>query len=127
MIEASVGRSLVIEPVDLLVANLIVEYVGEAEFAAFAAANAASIGLLSCVLQQGSSAGFVSTTRYASSLEGLSSVSSQIDAVSFASAVTAAGFDSVLRRAYPLPNGKSLLRIDFERGSALRAAVSESP
>jgi hypothetical protein len=117
-IEAAVGGSLVIEPVDLVIANLIVEYVGEEEFAAFVAANAASIGVLSCVLQQGSSDRFVSTTRYAASLDGLASVSSEVDAESFASAMTAAGFGSVLRREYPLPNGKALLRFDFASRAA---------
>jgi hypothetical protein len=51
LIEASIDRSVRIEPVDLLIANLIIEYIGTEEFVAFVAANTGSIGVLSCVTQ----------------------------------------------------------------------------
>jgi len=43
LIQTNIDRSLTIERVDLLIANLIIEYVGAEEFVAFAAANARSI------------------------------------------------------------------------------------
>jgi hypothetical protein len=49
LIETRVDRSVTIERVDLLIANLIIEYVGLDEFVAFAAANARSMGVLSSV------------------------------------------------------------------------------
>ena len=62
LIEASISRAMRIEAVELLIANLIVEYVGVDEFAAFVGANATSIGVLSCVIQRNDGAGFVSST-----------------------------------------------------------------
>ncbi len=43
---------MTIERVDLVIANLIIEYVGIDEFVAFPAANARSVGVLSCVIQR---------------------------------------------------------------------------
>ncbi|MFJ5309561.1 hypothetical protein [Streptomyces sp. NPDC088350] len=113
LIEASVDRSVRIERVDLLVANLIVEYVGAEEFVAFAAANASSIGVLSCVVQRNDAAGFVSSTDHSSSFDALASVSSDIDPDALTSAMSGAGFTDLDRREYPLPNGKTLVRQDF--------------
>lgn len=113
LIEASIDRSLTIERVDLLIANLIIEYVGAEEFVSFAAANAPSIGVLSCVIQRNDAEGFVSSTDYSSSFDALASVSSDIDPDSLTAAMTDAGFLALSRCEYPLPNGKVLLRQDF--------------
>lgn len=102
---------------DLVIANLIVEYVGIAEFAAFAAANADSIGILSCVIQRNDSQTFVSETAYASSFDALSTVSSDVDAETLERELSNAGFDILDHREYPLPNGKTLIRQDFHRSS----------
>ncbi|WP_308467798.1 hypothetical protein [Rathayibacter soli] len=113
LIQTSIDRTTVIEPVDLLIANLIIEYVGADEFAAFASANAGSIGVLSCVIQRNETAGFVSTTGYSSSFDALATVSSDIDADTLDSVMSAADFVAVGRWEYPLPNGKTLIRQDF--------------
>lgn len=113
LVELSIDRSVTIERVDLLIANLIIEYVGAEEFVAFAAANAGSIGVLSCVIQRNDAAGFVSSTDYASSFDALASVSSDIDPEALDSALSDAGFVALGRREYPLPNGKTLIRQDF--------------
>ncbi|MEW2268135.1 hypothetical protein [Streptomyces sp. NPDC047868] len=113
LIETSIDRSVRIERVDLLIANLIVEYVGAEEFVAFAAANARSIGVLSCVIQHNDKAGFVSSTNHSSSFDALASVSSDIDPEALAAAMSDAGFAALDHREYPLPNGKTLVRQDF--------------
>jgi hypothetical protein len=113
LIEASIDRSLTIERVGLLIANLIIEYVGAEEFVAFAAANARSIGVLSCVIQRNDAEGFVSSTQYASSFDALASVSSDVDAEMLTAAMSDAGFVALGRGEYPLPNGKALVRQDF--------------
>jgi hypothetical protein len=115
LIEATIDRSLKIERVDLLIANLIVEYVGTEEFGAFAAANSRSIGVLSCVFQRNDAKGFVSSTDYSSSFDALASVSSDIDPQRLTSAMAEAGFATLARCDYPLPNGKTLVRHDFAR------------
>lgn len=113
LVETSIDRSVRIERVDLLIANLIIEYVGAEEFVAFAGANARSIGVLSCVIQCNDAAGFVSSTHYASSFDALASVSSDIDPETLDSAMSDAGFAALGRWEYPLPNGKTLIRQDF--------------
>jgi hypothetical protein len=113
LIATSIDSSVRIERVDLLIANLIIEYVGVEEFVSFAAANVGSIGVLSCVIQRNDAAGFVSSTDYASSFDALASVSSDIDPETLESAMSDAGFAAVGRCEYPLPNGKTLVRQDF--------------
>lgn len=117
LIETSINRCLRIEPVDLLIANLIIEYIGSAEFVAFAVANSASIGVLSCVVQRSESEDFVSSTDYAPAFAALASVSSDVDPEGLESALADSGFEALERYQYPLPNGKILIRQDFRSGS----------
>jgi hypothetical protein len=65
LVEAAIDRTVLIEPVELLIANLLIEYVGLEEFAAFVALNSSAIGVLSSVIQRIDDAGFVSATAYA--------------------------------------------------------------
>lgn len=111
--EVKLDRTVQIEPVQLLVANLLVEYVGVAEFGAFVAANHGAIGRLSCVVQRSERAGFVSATPDSSAFDGLAAVSSDVDPEQLAMVLDDAGFRSTLRCEYSLPNGKSLIRQDF--------------
>jgi hypothetical protein len=115
LIETNINRTVTIEPVDLLIANLIIEYVGAEEFVAFAAANIKAIGLLSCVTQRNDTSGFVSSTEHTSSFDGLASVSSDIDPEALETAMSDAGFAALYRSEYPLRNGKTLVRQDFRR------------
>lgn len=80
LVETTVDRSLRIAPVGLLIANLIVEYVGLEEFVAFATENIRSIRVLSCVTQRSDVGSFVSATKYSSSFDALATVSTDIDA-----------------------------------------------
>jgi hypothetical protein len=114
LIETSIDHSLTIERVGLLIANLIIEYVGAEQFVAFAAANVRAIGVLSCVTQRNDEESFVSSTDYASSFDALATVSSDIDPEMLASAMSDAGFVALGRCEYPLPNGKTLVRQDFQ-------------
>jgi hypothetical protein len=117
LVEATINRALTIERVDLLIANLIVEYVGGEEFAAFAAANAARIGVVSCVTQRNDRQGFVSSTDDASAFDALATVASDIEPEALAALMSDAGFEIVDTFEYSLPNGKTLVRQDF-RGVA---------
>jgi hypothetical protein len=118
LVEATIDRDLTIQRVDLLIANLIVEYVGGEEFAAFAAANAARIGLVSCVIQFNDAQGFVSSTPDASAFDGLATVASDVEPDALAALMSAVEFACVGSGEYPLPNGKTLVRLDFRPASA---------
>ena len=111
---------MVIEPVELLIANQLIEYVGIEEFAAFVAVNSSRIEVLSSVIQCNDTADFVSTTAYASSFDGLSSIASDIDPDALEAAMGNAGLFGLGRFTYPLPNGKSLTRQDFRAAGAER-------
>jgi hypothetical protein len=113
LIETTIDRSLTIERVDLVIANLIVEYVGAEEFTAFASANAPSIGVLSCVIQHNDDEGFVSSTQDTSAFDALATVASDIEPETLAALMSDAGFTTLGRFEYPLPNGKTLVRLDF--------------
>lgn len=115
LIEASIDRSISLQPVGLLIANLIVEYVGMDEFVAFVAANADRIGTLSCVVQRNEQTGFVSRTEWTDSFSGLDSVSSDIDAAELSTSLATTGFGEILDVVYPLPNGKTLVRRDYRK------------
>jgi len=103
LVEASIDRTVVIEPVELLVANLLTEYVGIKEFAAFVAVNSSRIEVLSSVIQCNDTADFVSTTAYPSSFDGLSSIASDIDPDALEAAMGNAGLFGLGRFTYPLP------------------------
>ncbi|GAB12584.1 hypothetical protein ARGLB_020_00040 [Arthrobacter globiformis NBRC 12137] len=113
LVQTAIDRALRVPPVGLLIANLIIEYLGIDEFAAFAAANHHHIGTLSCVTQLNQAASFVSATQYAASFDALESISSDIDPVNLADAMNKSGFKHVLTLSYPLHNGKTLIRQDF--------------
>ena len=113
LVEAEIDRFTTIEPVELLIANLVVEYIGLDEFAGFVIANAASIGVLSCVIQRNGSTAFVSETEYAASFEPLASISSDIQPDALRASLIRAGLTTLARYEYELPNGKSLVRQDF--------------
>ena len=123
LVEVEIDRFTTIEPVELLLANLVVEYIGLDEFVGFVIANAESIGVLSCVIQRNGSTAFVSETEYAASFEPLASISSDIQPDALRASLIRAGLTTRARYEYELPNGKSLVRQDFGRVmlSGLRA------
>jgi hypothetical protein len=75
--------------------------------------NSSRIEVLSSAIQCNDAAGFVSTTAYASSFDGLSSIASDIDPDAVEAVMGDAGLFVLGRFTYPLPNGKSLTRQDF--------------
>lgn len=111
--EVEIDRSVTIPCVGLLIANLIVEYVGVEEFAAFAARNRDAVGVVSCVLQRNDAAAFVSSTELSSSFDALASVSSDVDQATLTSEMSRAGFALLGTSEYPLVNGKTLVRSDY--------------
>ncbi|MFZ2625579.1 MAG: hypothetical protein WAX29_10130 [Propionibacterium sp.] len=119
LVETDISRSVRLDPIGLLIANLIIEYVGLDEFVTFIAANADRIGTLSCVVQRNGQLNFVSDTEQASSFSGLASISSDIDPGSLTSALSSAGFRVIFQAEYPLPNGKSLVRCDYRGTQSL--------
>ena len=61
----------------------------------------------------------MSSSDYSSAFDALASVSSDIDARTLTSRLSDAGFVVLYTCEYPLPNGKALVRLDFQMIPAL--------
>lgn len=98
---------------ELLIANLLVEYIGYDCFRRIVARVKPKV--VSCGIQVDTGEAFVSDSPYLRVFDGLGDIHSQIDAEELGRTVRAVGYDHLGTREYPLPNGKKLLQIDFER------------
>lgn len=96
-----------------LIANLLVEYIGYDCFRRIVARVKPKV--VSCGIQVDTGETFVSDSPYLRVFDGLGDIHSQIDAEELGRNVRAVGYDHLGTREYPLPNGKKLLQIDFER------------
>lgn len=98
--------------VELLIANLLVEYVGCDCFQKIVERVRPKV--VSCGIQVDTGEEFVSESPYYSSFDGLGDIHSQIDAAELVRSVCAIGYTHLGTKDYPLPNGKKLLQIDFQ-------------
>ncbi len=102
---------------DLLIANLLIEYVGYGVFQN--AVQAVHPDYVSCVIQINEGEGFVSDSPYTHSFDGLSEVHHEMDAARLTDAMGEIQYGMAATAEYPLPNGKKLVRLDFCRTDVL--------
>lgn len=95
----------------LLVANLLVEYIGAECFAQVV--RTVAPGRVSCVIQLNTGSGFVSQSPYLHVFDGLSQVHHQLSEAGMQTVLQQAGYLQVFRKAVPVPGGKTLLRLDY--------------
>lgn len=99
---------------ELLIADLLIEYIGYGAFQR--AVQQTAPESVSCVIQINADAGeWVSDSPYLHAFDGLDAVHHQIAEQPLNEVMREIGYTGVLRDAEPLPNGKSLLRLDFQR------------
>lgn len=96
---------------ELVIANLLIEYIGCDAFVQVLAAAAPRF--VSCLIQIDAGAGFVSESPYLHAFDRLDEIHCQMDEGELARALAAAGYRPVDRAEHPLPNGKKLLRLDY--------------
>lgn len=115
LIESDISEPGSILPkVDLLVANLLIEYVGIKLFCAKSAASQAVN--VSCVIQGiKSEQSFVSESPYQAKLQGISELHRDVDEMEFIAEMNQCGYCLAYRETYVLPNGKQFIRLDFKR------------
>jgi hypothetical protein len=106
------GASLSLPRADILIADLVVEYIGYA--ALQNAVGQANPGYVSAVIQLNPDSGFVSDSPYLHAFDALDAVHRQIDAQGLEQAMAQTGYTQIYSEQTPLPNGKSLLRLDFQ-------------
>ena len=99
---------------ELVIANLVIEYVGLEPFKKGILKTGARY--VSCIIQINTDEeSWVSDSPYLHSFDGLDAVHHQMEEQSLVIAMNEIGFDLLKKDAMPLPNGKKLMMLDFER------------
>ena len=97
---------------DLLIADLLVEYIGEEAFVNVV--RKTNPKYVSCIIQINLDAeNWVSDSPYIHAFDGLDAVHHQMEPCALSSAMTAAGYRKGPEYSESLPNGKALVRLDF--------------
>lgn len=106
-----VSESDQLPPADLLIANLLVEYIGYECFQRVVAQVKPKY--ISCGIQINHDEGFVSDSPYLHSFDGLSNIHHQMEAGELIRRVCDERYSHMASKEYSLPNGKKLLQVDF--------------
>ncbi len=98
----------------LLIANLLIEYIGYGAFQRAILQTAPQY--VSCVIQINTDAEqWVSESPYLHAFDRLDEVHHQMEEKALTAAMNEIGYSLILQESCPLPNGKALVRVDFER------------
>lgn len=100
------------EDSDLLIADLLVEYIGCAVFQRHVRNSRPRY--ISCVIQQDPDGAFVSGSPYLHAFDPLEAIHHSIRAENLSGTLAQAGYQEVLRETVPLPNGKRFIRLDYQ-------------
>jgi hypothetical protein len=98
---------------DLLICNLIIEYLGEENFISLISRNKSRIKRISCVIQENNSNNFVSVSGLTSKLSDLLTIHFIINKFKLKELFEEVGFSLTKECSYDLPNGKNFIRLDF--------------
>lgn len=98
---------------DLVIANLLVEYIGYPCFQRVI--QAVQPLCVSCGIQINTDDGFVSDSPYLHVFDRLEEVHHQMEAESMTAAMAGIGYCLTHRHTYPLPNGKQLVQLDYRK------------
>lgn len=98
----------------LLIANLLIEYIGYGAFQRAVLQTAP--WYVSCVIQINTDEEhWVSESPYLRAFDRLDEVHHQMEEKALTAAMNKIGYSLILQESYPLPNGKSLVRLDFKK------------
>ena len=98
----------------LLIANLLIEYVGYGVFQETVKAVAPEY--VSCMIQINGDEEWVSDSPYLHVFDRLDEVHHQLSEEGLDKALQAVGYSRIYKEEYPLPNNKKLLRMDYIYG-----------
>lgn len=99
---------------NLLLCNLIIEYLGVDAFAGLIQRNARNLEIVSAVIQKSGKNAFIGASETAEKLKTLETLHQDIDEKELTQRLGKAGFLRLLRKTYALPDGKEFVRIDFK-------------
>ena len=97
---------------ELLIANLLVEYIGYGTFQTVI--RQVSPRFVSCVIQINEDEGYVSDSPYLHVFDRLDEVHHQMEAQELTESLIEVGYQQIDADEYPLPNGKKLIRLDYD-------------
>lgn len=104
---------------ELLVANLLVEYIGYGHFQQ--TVRRAGARYVSCGIQINTDNSFVSVSPYLHAFDRLDEVHHQMEDSALTAAMAEIGYQPVLRQEIALPNGKKLVRLDYSAAAPAEA------
>lgn len=109
-----IGESDKLPEAELVIANLFIEYVGYEAFKKGVLKSGAKY--VSCIIQINTDEEtWVSDSPYLHAFDGLDVVHHQMEEKALIKAMNEIGFRPLKTDEYPLPNGKKLVMLDFER------------
>ena len=101
-------------PAEMVIANLLVEYIGYPVFRQVL--RQVDPEYVSCGIQiNRDEKEWVSDSPYLHAFDRLDEVHHQMDTEELTSVMKEAGYDKILQSAEDLPNGKSILRLDYKK------------
>lgn len=104
-----------LEPADLLIADLLIEYIGVRTFCKRISEVQAEY--VSCVIQSsGVGEEFISQSPYQEQLKAIGELHRDVSADELCAGLMELNYVCILECAEKLPNGKRLVRLDFRRG-----------
>ncbi len=99
---------------ELLIANLLIEYIGYGAFQRAILQTAPEY--VSCVIQINTDEEqWVSESPYLRAFDRLDEVHHQMEEKALTAAMKEIGYSLILQKSEPLPNGKALVRLDFKK------------
>lgn len=105
-------KNIILPSTEMIIANLLVEYIGYENFSRHIQNIQPQI--VSCVIQINEGEGVVSDSPYLHTFEHLNEIHREITEKNLVYSMKQIGYQKSKREDLPLPNGKSLLRVDFE-------------
>ena len=100
---------------NLLICNLIVEYIGEEKFVATIERNKNNVEVVSCVIQKNNNNSFVSNSEHNSHFDPILSIHHDVDEDKLKNLFATIKFNCIKSKEYLLPNGKKFIRMDFSK------------
>lgn len=112
-IQADLQKNETLPKADIVIANLLVEYIGYINFQRIV--RQVHPLYVSCIIQINANSDFVSDSPYFHVFDCLDTVYHQVDEYGLLQIMQEIEYGLIYREKRPLPNGKSLLRLDYQQ------------
>ncbi|WP_436955852.1 hypothetical protein [Staphylococcus sp. AS1337] len=108
-------KSFDLPKINLLISNLIIEYVGVNQFVNLIDRNENALDVITCTIQGKEADDFVSESEYTSDFDSLELILHKIEPNELLEAFSNINYEFIDQKEYNLPNGKKFLRLDFAK------------